>query len=59
MDETAIGYDAFEVCRRLRAGSPPIYVGHGKLADGVLVVNPLCLDDTQADQLASRLNEEL
>ena len=59
VDEPAIGHDAFEVCRRLRAGSPPIYVGHGKLADGVLVVNPLCLDEAQAGQLATRLRQEL
>lgn len=59
VDEAAVGRDAFEICRRLRAGSPPIYVGHGKLADGVLVVNPLCLDETNAPQLASRLRDEL
>ena len=58
VDESTIGNDAFEVCRRLRAGTPPIYVGHGKLADGVLVVNPLCLDEAQAGQLATRLAEE-
>jgi L-seryl-tRNA(Ser) seleniumtransferase len=59
VDEAAIGRDAFEVCRRLRGGSPPIYVGHGQLAEGVLVVNPLCLDEVQTGQLASRLRDEL
>ena len=59
VDEASVGHDAFEVCRRLRAGSPPVYVGHGKLAEGVLVVNPLCLDEAQTKQLASRLKEEL
>jgi L-seryl-tRNA(Ser) seleniumtransferase len=31
VDETALGRTAFEVCRSLRDGSPPVYVGHGKL----------------------------
>lgn len=59
IDESLIGHDAFEVCRRLREGTPPIYVGHGRLTDGVLVVNPLCLNESQAEQLAERLREEL
>lgn len=59
VDEAGLGRDAFEVCRRLRAGSPPIYVGHGKLTEGVLVVNPLCLGDDSVKQLGSRLHTEL
>ena len=50
---------AFEVCRRLRHGSPPIYVGHGQLPAGRLVINPFCLREDQVAILASRLWEEL
>ena len=50
---------AVEVCRSLRKGTPPIYVSHGKLSQGILVVHPLCMTDAGADNLADRLLEEL
>ncbi len=50
---------AFNVCRRLRTGSPPCYVGHSLLAEGKLVINPLHLNDERATVLARRLAEEL
>lgn len=50
---------AFDLCRRLREGTPPIYVGHGKLGHATLTINPICLDDTQTEQLAQRLAAEL
>lgn len=51
--------DAFDVCRRLRAGEPPIFVGHGRLREGVLVV---CLDAVRPDHdeaMTSRFLAEL
>ena len=59
IDETALGRSAMEICRRLRAGAPPIYVGHGELYAGKLSINPLHLDDQRAETLAKRLLEEL
>lgn len=59
VNEQALGRSALEVCRRLRCGSPPCYVGHGKLSEGKLVVNPLHLDDARATALAARIREEL
>lgn len=59
IDENSIGRSAFEVCRRLRNGSPPIYVSHGQLSAGKLVVHPLCLSDDATAILAGRLLEEL
>jgi len=59
LDEARLGRTAFETCRRLRQGVPPIYVGHGRLAQGVLVINPLCLNPERAATLARRLREEL
>jgi L-seryl-tRNA(Ser) seleniumtransferase len=50
---------ALEVCRRLRHGRPPIYVGHGLLHEGKLSVNPLHLNDETTAVLARRLREEL
>jgi D-glucosaminate-6-phosphate ammonia-lyase len=59
VDEAALGRSAIEVCRRLRVGSPPVYVGHGRLAEGQLIIHPLHLDDAKAQVLARRLREEL
>jgi D-glucosaminate-6-phosphate ammonia-lyase len=50
---------AFDVCRKLRNGRPPIYVGHGSLAEGKLVIHPLHLSDANTAILIRRLREEL
>jgi L-seryl-tRNA(Ser) seleniumtransferase len=50
---------AVELCRRLRGGSPPIYVGHGKLHNGILVIDPLCLSLQDAELVGQRLHQEL
>jgi len=51
--------EAFEICQRLRDGEPPVYVGHGRLAEGNLVVDPSCLDEDSAEILTKRLIEVL
>jgi len=57
--ESALGRSAFEICRRLRQGSPPIYVGHGLLDEGKLVIHPLHLNETRTTDLLRRLQDEL
>lgn len=59
IDERALGRTAFDVCRALRAGSPPCYVGHVGLPEGKLLINPLHLNDRRGAELARRLREEL
>jgi len=59
LDEPTLGKTAFDVCRALRNGKPPIYVGHGKLRDATLVVNALYLSDERAEIVAARLRELL
>ena len=59
VDERTLGASAFDVCRNLRGGSPPVYVGHGMLADGVLVVSPMCVGKGQWQPLTTRLLEAL
>jgi len=51
--------EAFEICQRLREGEPPVYVGHGRLAEGRLVIDPLCLVEEGVAVLAARLREVL
>ncbi len=50
---------AFEVCRGLRRGKPAVQVGHLKLAQGTLVVNPLHLNAERTATLIARLQEEI
>lgn len=59
LDEKALCRSAFEVCRRLRRGTPAVQVGHGMLHEGKLYVNPLNLNEERAAVLARRLREEL
>ena len=53
------GAAAVHICRRLRQGSPPIYVGHGRLREGILVITPTSLTDGSVSVLADRLRQEL
>lgn len=59
LDERRLGRTALEVCRRLRHGVPPVYVGHGKLDEGRLVIHPLHLNDERVAGLILRLRSEL
>jgi L-seryl-tRNA(Ser) seleniumtransferase len=59
VNEKALGRNAFDICRRLRNASPPVYVGHGKLTEGVLVIRPVCLREDQIEPLIRWLVEEL
>ena len=49
---------AFDVCRALRRGKPSVQVGHGQLAAGKLVVNPMHLNEEYTALLIRRLQEE-
>ncbi len=59
IEPVAPSKSARQICLALRRGRPPIYLGHGQLDAGQLVVNPLCLDPGQAQIIARRLQEEL
>jgi D-glucosaminate-6-phosphate ammonia-lyase len=57
--EKLLRRNAVEVCRRLRRGRTPIYVGHGAVHQGKLLIHPMHLNEADADLLARRLREEL
>jgi L-seryl-tRNA(Ser) seleniumtransferase len=59
VDPSRLGCSALELCRRLRRGQPPIQMGHGALAEGKLLVNPLHLDAEQTTTLIDRLRQEM
>lgn len=58
LEEKVPDRTAFAVCRRLRQGKPPIYVGHGRLHQAQLVIHPMHLDDAMTATLIRRLREE-
>jgi L-seryl-tRNA(Ser) seleniumtransferase len=59
IDEKRAGKSALEICRSLRDGTPPIYLGHGLLGQGQLSVNPLHLDDSSATALGEALRAQV
>ena len=59
VDEAAVGREAMGICHSLRNGVPPIYVSHGGLSEGKLLINPLHLNDSNTETLAERIRQEL
>jgi len=59
LDASVVEQTAMQVCRVLRAGDPAVYVGHGRLEENILVVNPFCLVADQVAPLGRRLVEEI
>jgi D-glucosaminate-6-phosphate ammonia-lyase len=59
LDEAKLGRTAWDVCRRLRHGKPPVHAGHGKLDEGMLTINPLHLNEERTALVLRRLREEL
>ena len=59
LDASVVESTAMQVCRALRAGDPAVYVGHGRLEQDILVVNPFCLVADQVAPLSRRLVEEI
>jgi D-glucosaminate-6-phosphate ammonia-lyase len=57
--ESRPGRNAFDICRRLRNGTPPVYVGHAKLSAGTLVIRPVCLTEAQIEPLVRALADAL
>ena len=50
---------AFDVTRRLKTGTPAVYVNEGGLHEGVLVLHAMSLDDRTTDTLIERLRQAL
>jgi len=55
--KTTDGETAMRVCRDLRCGNPPIYLGHGAVKEGKLLVNPLHLDQKTAETIVARVHQ--
>jgi hypothetical protein len=53
--ELSVRGSAFEIDRQLKAGSPAVYVNEARLHQGVLVLNPMALDECKLQPLIERL----
>ena len=54
--ETISGPTAMTICRDLRSENPPIYLGHARVKEGKLLVNPLHLDKKAAEIISERIH---
>jgi D-glucosaminate-6-phosphate ammonia-lyase len=59
IDESTTGQTAFQLCRQLRKGNPPVYVGHSRLSQGILMVSPACLNEESIAPLIAGLKQSL
>lgn len=59
LDEAAAGCTALELARRLGGGIPAIQVNPIFAHEGVLLFNPMCLRDGDAERIGRRLRELL
>jgi L-seryl-tRNA(Ser) seleniumtransferase len=50
-----VGIDATDLARTLRDEDPRVHVGTDDLPDGELVVNPMCLDGSEAEYAIDRI----
>src|SRR5438477_5766298 len=51
LDDACLRLTAFEVNQKLKTGSPQVYVNEARLHQGVLVLNPLALEEDQLEPL--------
>ena len=59
LDDARLRLTAFEVNQKLKTGSPQVYVNEASLHQGVLVLNPLALEECQLEPLILRLRAVL
>ena len=59
LDEARLGVTAFEVSRRLRTGTPPVYVNENRLQQGTLILHALGLEERLIEPLRQRLRDVL
>lgn len=52
-----VGPRAWDLCRRLRHGSPRIYLGHAHLDDGILTIHPMHLTAERVGLVAEAIRQ--
>lgn len=55
VEEATAGLTATELAKNLRQENPRIFVGDHGVSDGLLTINPMSLDDEEADYVVDRI----
>jgi len=55
VEASSVETNATELARALRDEDPRVYVGTDDLPDGEIVVNPMCLDESEAEYVIDRI----
>ena len=58
-DEKSVGKSALEIAADLNRGNPPVYLGEKHIFEGILLVNPINLNEKAADEIVRRLTDIL
>ena len=53
--EPSAGVSAAELVRNLRLEEPQVYVGADRLGESTFTINPMCMDDAEADYVIERV----
>ena len=59
IDTRTLGKTAFEVCLELKQGEPGVFANEMMLAEDIIVISPLNLDQERTEALTGRLREVL
>jgi L-seryl-tRNA(Ser) seleniumtransferase len=55
LDEAALGRSAFDISLALQRGEPPVHLGERRAPEGVLIVNPVGLRESEAEIVSARI----
>ena len=55
VDETALGLSAFALSLALQQGEPPVHLGERNASEGILIVNPVGLQEGEEEIVAARV----
>ncbi|RQG99229.1 aminotransferase class V-fold PLP-dependent enzyme [Natrarchaeobius oligotrophus] len=59
VDPSETGVSATELVRALHDENPRVFVGTDRLDEGILTINPMCLDDEEAEYVVGRISDHV
>jgi len=59
VDRHMLGRSALEIAQLLQDGTPGIYVNTSRIDEGMLLFNPMCMEDSDTAPIADRLRSLL
>ena len=59
IDKQKIGFSAVDLVNRLLDGNPPIAVGQGLIREGIVTLNPMCLENGEEEVVIDEIRKSL